>query len=204
MPQRTSDITLIGTAGLVIALLCVVFFTGCGGRDDKPDPDAAAKAEAEAKKLTERVKGLMDGGEFSAAGEAIESFFKQYPDAPVSSRLWALKIVCHRKSGDLTKALLTVASMAEKFEGRGLDLCEAGDVLVARECLQDAAKAFELAAVDESVQDRGCYHAAMCNYRLGRFGVAMKYIDLASALRPDDPKITAAVKQIEDARFVTD
>jgi tetratricopeptide (TPR) repeat protein len=201
MLKQTSNIIRIGSAELVIALLCVGFFTGCG-QGDKPDPDAAAKAEA--KKLTVQVKGMMGSGEFDQAAETIESFLKQYPDAPDAPRFWALKIVCHRNADDLTGVLLTVAAMSENFQGRGLELCNAGDVLVEHECLQDAAKAFELAATDESVQDRACYHAASCNYRLGRFAKAMEYIDLAAALRPNDPKITTAVKRIEDARFAVD
>ena len=32
----------------------------------------------------------------------------------------------------------------------------------------------------------------------------MKYIDVVAALKPNDPKVIAAVKRIEDARFSAD
>ena len=209
MPTETSNIptgvrkwAIIGGGAvlLVIAVVCVVVFHR--GAGDQPDPGAATRLAAE--QVIEQVKGLMTGGEFEAGAGAIESFLKQHPDPPDSPRLWALKIVCHRKGGDLTKALLTVAGMAEVFQGRGRDLCDAGDLLVRSGCYQDAAKAFELAAGDVSVRERACYQAAMCNYRLGHFAKAMEYIDVVSALRPNDPSVAAAVKRIEDARFVAD
>ena len=189
-----------GAAMLVGAVVVGVLLRGVG-----KDPGEAARLAAE--QLTGKVEGLMTGGEFDAAAGAIESFFERHPGGRDLPRLWAMKIVCHRKGDDSTKALLAVAGMAEEFQGRGRELCDAGDILVGHECHQDAAKAFELAelaADDASVRQRACYEAAMCNYRLGRFAMAMKYIDVASALSPDDPKIAAAVKRIEDARFVAD
>ncbi|MDP6544474.1 MAG: tetratricopeptide repeat protein [Phycisphaerae bacterium] len=206
MPQQTSNIpqgvrkwTIIcgGVALLVIAVVVGILLRGGGA-------DPGEKTRLAAEQLNARVKGLMDSGEFDAAAGAIGSFLKDHPDPPDPGRLWALKTVFHRKGGDSTEALLSLAAMAEKLQGRGGDLCDAGDVLVAHECYQDAAKAFELASGDASVRGRACYQAAMCNYRLGRFAMAMKYIDAASALSPNDPKITAAVKRIEDARFVPD
>ena len=206
MPQQTNNIpspvrkwTILcgGVALLMGAVVVGVLYRG--GRTDPRDATRLA-----AKQLTDKVKGMMARGEFDAAGGAIGTFFRLYPDAPDPGPLWALKIVCHRKGGDLSSALLAVAGMAENLQGRGRDLCDAGDLLVGYECYQDAAKAFELATGDASVRQRACYQAAMCNYRLGRFARAMQYIDAAAALRPNDPKITAAVKRIEDARFVAD
>ena len=207
MPQQTNNtpastrkwtILCGGAVMVVIAVLVVGMFL----LSRRPDPREAARLAAE--QLTRQVKGLVDGGEFDAAASAIESFLDQHPDAPDLPRLWALKIVSHRKGGDLTKALLAVAGMAEKFQGRGGDLCDVGSFLVGYECYQDAAKAFELATEDASVRQRACYQAAMCNYRLGRFAMAMKYIDVASVLEPNDPEIAAALKRIEDVRFVAD
>ena len=182
-----------------IALLAGAAVVGAIYRGWGEDPNRAAE------QLIARVESLMTASEYEAAAGAIENFFIQHPDGPDLPRLWALKIVCHRKAGDSTRALLSVAGMAEKFQGRDRELCDAGDILAEHECYQDAAKAFELAAGGESSQRvRACYHAAACNYRLGRFAMAMKYIDAASALDPDDAKIAAALKRIEDARFVAD
>ncbi|MBL7221673.1 MAG: hypothetical protein ISS69_16305 [Phycisphaerae bacterium] len=206
MPQQTNNISANVRKWAIfcggVALLVGAVVVGVLYRGGRPDPREATRLAA--KQLTEEVKGLMARGEFDAAGGAIESFLSKHPDAPDQGVLWALKIVSHRKCDDLTKALLAVAGMAENLQGRGGGLCDAGALLVEHECYQDAAKAFELAAEDASVRERACYEAAMCNYRLGRFAMAMKYIDAASALRPTDPKITAAVKRIEDARFVGD
>jgi len=184
------------------ALLVGAVVVGVLYRGGRTDPREATRIAT--KQLTDKVKGLMARGEFDAVGEAVGSFLSKHPDAEDPGVLWALKIVSHRKCSDLTKALLAVAAMAEHLQGRGEDLCAAGDLLVDHECYQDAAKAFELAAGDASVCRRACYQAAMCNYRLGRFAMAMKYIDEAAALSPNDPKITTAVKRIEDARFVAD
>ncbi len=206
MPQQTNNISrgvrkwAILCGGVTLLVIAVV--VGILLRGGRPDPDQATRLASE--QLIARVKGMIDGGEFDAAAGAIGSFLKDQPDAPDPEVLWALKIVSHRKGGDLTRALLAVEDMDENLKGRGRELCDAGDLLVGYECYRDAAKAFDLASRDASVRDRACYQAAMCNYRLGRFATAMKYIDAAAALNPNDPKITAAVKRIEDARFVTD
>jgi tetratricopeptide (TPR) repeat protein len=189
---------------LVIAMLCAGVFIGCGGQEETPDDGAAAKAAVE--QLAAKVKGLMDSGGFKQAASTIGEFFEQYPDVPGSAKFWGLKIVCHRKTNDLTSSLLTAAKMDEKLIGphRGRGLCEAGDVLVWHECFADAASAFELASAELSVHERACYQAAICNYRLGRFAKAMMYIDVVATIRPHDPKVIDAVKRIEDARFVMD
>ena len=206
MPQQTNNISPGVRKWIIIfsgvALLAGAVVVGVIYRGGRTDPREATRLAA--KQLIVHAGGLVAAGKFDAAGGAIESFFRLYPDAPDPGPLWALKIVCHRKGGDLSSALLAVAGMAENLQGRGRDLCDAGDLLVRYECYQDAAKAFELATGDASVRGRACYQAAMCNYRLGRFARAMQYIDAAAALRPNDPKITAAVKRIEDARFVAD
>ena len=208
MPQQTNNISSPVRKWAIIcgggALLVGAVVVGILYRGGRPDPREATRLAAE--QLTVHARGLVAAGKFDAAAGAIESFFKQHPDAPDLPELWALRIVSHRKAGD-SKALLSVAGMAEKFQGRGRDLCDVGVFLAGYECYQDAAHAFKLAeeyASIPSVRRRACYQAAMCNYRMGRFAMAMKYIDGASALSPDDPKITAAVKRIEDARFVAD
>ncbi len=186
----------------VIAIVCFLVFSGGSEQGDRPDPDAAVHAAT--KQLSDQIKGLMASGEFDPAAKAIGEFLEKYPSAPQAARLWALKSVCHRKDGDVGGALLSIGSLADKFQGSGDDLCKAGDVLQSHECFQDAAKAFELAADYESVRLHACFQAAICNYRLGRFAAAMKFIDVVAALKPDDPKVLAAVKRIEDARFVMD
>lgn len=186
----------------VIAVVYFLVFSGGPEQPDRPDPDAAVRAAT--KQLSGQIKEFMAGGQFVPASEAIGEFLEKYPSAPQSAELWALKSVCHRKAGDVGGALLSIGSLAEKFQGSGEDLCKAGDVLQSHECFQDAAKAFELAADYESVRFHACLQAAICNYRLGRFAAAMKFIDVVAALKPDDPKVIAAVKRIEDARFVDD
>jgi len=204
IPASGRKWALIGGAAVlvVVAVVCLMILIGGETGPDEPNPSAAMQRAY--KQLSRRVAELMTDAEFVEASGAIESFLKQYPDTPQGARLWALKIACHRKSNDLSGALLSVADLAAKYQGRGEDLCDAGDVLSGRECFQDAAKAYELASDDESVRARACYHAAICNYRLGRFGAAMKYIDVVAAIKPDDPKVAAAVKRIEDARFAMD
>ena len=206
MPQQTNNISsgvrkwaIIGGG---VALLVGAVVIGILYRVGRLDPGEATRLAAE--QLTAQVKDLMDSGEFGAAAGAIESFLKDHPDGVDIPLLWALKIASHRKGGDVTKALLAVKGMDDNLQGRGRELCDAGAVLVSYECLQDAAKAYKLAMGDASVRHEACYHAAMCHYRLGRFAMAMKYIDTALVLRPNDPKTTAAVKRIEDARFVGD
>ncbi|MBT3199829.1 MAG: tetratricopeptide repeat protein [Phycisphaerales bacterium] len=192
---------------LTVAMLTVMVFagliSGCRGEQDE---EAAARAEVKkaTEKLTARAKVLISEKKYASAASEIESFLKKYPDAPGSASLWASKIVCHRKDGDMTGALLTSADMTEKFANKGRALCDAGEVLMANGCLPDAASMFELASGDPAVRERACYGVAMSNYRLGRFAKAMQYIDIAAALSPDDPKVMAAVKKIEDARFVNE
>ncbi|MDP6637248.1 MAG: tetratricopeptide repeat protein [Phycisphaerae bacterium] len=210
MPEQTNNtsvenrkwIVFVGGFALLVIAVAVGLLLRGGGKTDPADPQAEARLVA--RRTSVRVKQLMDAGKFPAAAESIEKFLRKHPDAPGLSRLWAMKVVCHRKAGDLTNALLGLAEIAEKYHGNPRDLCEAGDVLAEYECFSDAVKAFELASEDETLRARACYQAAMCNYRLGRFGAAMKYIDVVAALKPDDPKIIAAVKRIEDARFVLD
>ena len=187
-------LTILVFAGLI---------AGCRSeQDDEATARAAVKAATE--KLTARAKVLIAEKKYASAASEIESFLKQYPDAPGAASLWANKIVCHRKDGDLTGALITSADMTEKFANKGRALCDAGAVLMANGCLPDAASMFELASGDPAVREIACYGAAMSNYRLGRFAKAMQYIDIVSALAPDDPKVISAVKQIEDARFVNE
>ena len=192
---------LAGGAGLIVlAVACGLYLRG--GGDPRPDPKAQARQAS--KKLTEQVRAMMADGKFDAAAGAIGGFLDKYPDTEGLSRFWAFKIVCHRKTGDLTGALMTLAGLAEKFNGRGAELFDAGVILLRGECYPDAAKLFELASSDASLRDRACYQAAICNYRIGRFAKAMKFIDIVAAIRPNDPKVRAAAKQIEDARFVDD
>jgi len=188
---------------LVIAVVVGILFRGAG------EPDAPNVAMLLAKKqLTEQVEGLMGAGEFDAAAGKIGKFLDKYPDASGLPRLWTLKIVCHRKAGDVGSALMAVDELDDACQGRGRELCDAGVILVRKECYSDAAKVFDLAfkraSGDTSIYEQGCYPAAICNYRIGRFARAMQYIDAAAALNPNDPKITAAMKRIEDARFVAD
>lgn len=206
MPQETNKIPsgtrqwifLGGGAVLVVFIL----LGGILFRGGRPDPNQATRLDAE--RLTGRVEKLLSGGKFDAAAKAIESFLNKHPDAPDLPLLWALRIVSHRKSGDVTQTLKAMEAIDKRFQGRGGDLCDVGDILVRYECYRDAAMAFKLAALDASVGERAYYQAATCNYRLGRFAMAMEQIDAAAALAPNDPKITAAVKKIEDARFVAD
>jgi tetratricopeptide (TPR) repeat protein len=185
---------------IAIPVLLWVFLRPAG---ERPDPDAAARQAAA--RASAQVRELMKGGKFVESAAAIESFFKQYPDVSGMAELRALRIVSYRKSGNLTRRLLSMADVAGKFKNCRKELCDIGVLLVQYECHQDAANVFKLAENLNAVPSvRQCYYAALCNYRLGRFAQAMKHIDDAAALRPDDPKIMAAVKLIEDARFVTD
>jgi tetratricopeptide (TPR) repeat protein len=203
-PPGGGKMAIIGGAATlaVIAIVCFLVFSGGSGQGDRPDPNAEVRAAT--KQLSGQIKDLMASGQFDPAAKAIGEFLKKYPSAPQAAQLLALKSVCHRKDDNISGALLSIGSLAEKFQGSGEDLCKAGDVLQAHECFQDAAKAFELAADYESVRFHACLQAAICNYRLGRFAAAMKFIDVVAALKPDDPKVLAAVKRIEDARFVMD
>ncbi|MCP4376126.1 MAG: tetratricopeptide repeat protein [bacterium] len=185
---------------VAIPVLLWVFLRDSG---ERPDPNAAARRAAV--QASAQVRELMKDGKFVESAAAIERFLKKYPDVSGMAELWALRIISYRKSNNLTRRLLSMAGVADKFKGCREELCDIAVLLVQHECYQDAANVFKLAERVDSVPSvNECYYAAMCNYRLGRFAQAMKYIDDAAALRPDDPKIRAAVKMIEDARFVTD
>ncbi|MDP6045188.1 MAG: hypothetical protein QGG25_06250, partial [Phycisphaerae bacterium] len=97
-------------AGVAVTVVCILMFTG-GGAAPKPDPSIAMNAARA--ELVDQVKKLMADSEFDAAARAIDAFLQQYPNAPQAARLLASKIVCHRKGGDLTGALLTVATLSE-------------------------------------------------------------------------------------------
>jgi len=193
---------LAGAAGL--AAVAVAYFVFFPSHKPEPEPDLDAERIAAAKLLVEKVGQMMTAGEFKAAAADVDGFLKQHPGTSGLSRLWALRIVCLRKSNESIEALLTVAAMADSLQELGADLCLVGEILVKYECYADAAKAFELAARDNSVRRKACWGAAICNYRLGQYAKAMEYIDVVAAMNPNDPNVLAVQKRIEDARFVMD
>jgi len=165
------------------------------------NPDAAKARSALAEAYCGQAESAVGGPDAARARELLALAEKHDANLPL---LLAMRIIIHRKTGDSTAALLGVEEVSQKFAGRGAELQLIGTVLERHECYRDAAKVFVLAADSAEVRATACFHAAVCYHRVGRFALAMKYIDLAAALTPDDPKVAETVKLIEDARFVPD
>ena len=75
-----------------------------------------------------------------------------------------------------------------------------GDVLVLQKRRAEAAEEYARAAEHPAVEGLASYKAAQCCYFLGKYALAMKYIDRAAELA-QAPDVTRWQRKIEDARF---
>ena len=96
---------------------------------------------------------------------------------------------------------LNRAMKLDKGRRRGGLLMLLGKVRVQQGRQIKAARAFEAATKYRLLRGEAAFRAARCYYFAGRHALAMKYIDLAAAVRPGDDLVLKWVKKVEDARF---
>jgi tetratricopeptide (TPR) repeat protein len=81
-------------------------------------------------------------------------------------------------------------------------LMSLGQLRLAAKRDTEAAEVFAVAANDYTpMRGEAAFEAAKCYHRLGRFAVAMRFIDIAAKLLPADDSVKQWVRTIEDSRF---
>lgn len=149
--------------------------------------------------LTLRGMGeiALQAGRFEDAEKFLAEAVGHNPRDP---NLWAELAEAQKNVGKMDAAADSVA--------KGLALRETGalhklhaEVLLLSKSLPAAADAYAKAA-DFPAQAFECsLRAASTYYRLGKYALAMKFVDRAAEITPDHPEVVALLRKIEDARF---
>jgi len=114
--------------------------------------------------------------------------------------LWAELAEAQKNVGKMDAAAASVAKGLALRETGALQKLRA-EVLLLRKSLPEAAEAYAKAA-DFPAQAFECsLRAASAYYRLGKYALAMKYVDRAAEIMPDHPEVAPLLRKIEDARF---
>lgn len=133
-------------------------------------------------------------------------------DPRAGTRLWAMLGGVQRDMGKLDNAAASVQQAitlvpkggvgAISDEGQQADLYMLlGQIRMQQQRQGDAAEAFVAAQQFAPLQFDASLQAAKAYYLAGRFGQAMKNIDIAFKISPGDREVTEWKKRIEDARF---
>ena len=136
-------------------------------------------------------------GRFEEAAKLLADAVEHNAD---DADLWAELAEAQKNIGKMDAAAASVA--------KGLALAKTGalhklhaEVLLLRTSLPEAAEAYAKAA-DFPAQAFECsLRAASTYYRLGKYALAMKYIDRAAEIKPKHPEVVTLLRKIEDARF---
>lgn len=122
-----------------------------------------------------------------------------------NAELWRLLALCYEQSGRADAAADTLREATQtvkRWTDKASLWAALGQVLEVQGRDADAAESFAAASDGTPNLPARALGAARCYFRIGRYALAMKYIDRAAALDPDDRDIRDWLKKIEEARFV--
>ena len=122
-----------------------------------------------------------------------------------NAELWRLLALCYEQAGRADAAADTLREATQtvkRWTDKASLWAALGQVLEVQGRDADAAESFAAASDGTPNLPARALGAARCYFRIGRYALAMKYIDRAAALDPDDLDIRDWLKKIEDARFV--
>lgn len=124
---------------------------------------------------------------------------------PTQSAPWRLLAAAQRQMGQADQAAKTLQDALGATRDRAAIYYQLGTLRQSQSQPAEAADAFAAAAdpeiLDKASRVQAATNAAVEYFQLGRFALAMKYIDLALALDPQNAQARQWVTRIEDARF---
>ena len=115
-------------------------------------------------------------------------------------RLWVMLAEAQKESGRQEQAADSIRR-ALGIRRSHETLMLKGQIDQLRRRYAQAAEAFAEAAADSRLRAQASFQAARCYYHLEKHALAMKYVDIAAELAPDDPNVVAMRTKIENARF---
>lgn len=139
----------------------------------------------------------LKAGRFDEADRLLTEAVGHRRHAP---DLWAALAAAQKNAGKIDEALRTVQE-AIRIRRSGPLYMLRGEICMLRKDCKAAAEAYATAAEFPDVRADATFRAAKCYYLLDRYGLAMKYIDLAAEIRGGNADVLAWRKKIEDARF---
>ncbi len=158
------------------------------------------------------TKALTDGvrdartlgglGELAVAEKQFEVGEKYLSEALTDTRtdprLWVMLAKAQMNLGK-TAAAAKTAEEALNIRRNGPLLVVLGEVRMLQKRREEAADAYAQAAGYDDVAAVAAYRAATCYYLLEKYDRATKYAQLATRLRPDDPRVKKLIAKIEKA-----
>jgi tetratricopeptide (TPR) repeat protein len=175
------------------------------------DQNQAAKAEPYLRRAVEA--GTNDGRVWAGLGKiafdrndsagAEKLLWKSVELSPRFVQAWMTLAEIQRNQGKADEAIRSLEKAMKAASGpeRGVILALLGEAYIGRREWLRAAEWFAKATDYSAVKGPASFKAARCYYFVGRYGAAMKYIDLAHDLAPSDPKVAKWKQKIENARF---
>jgi len=143
---------------------------------------------------------LLASDDVEAAGKHLRSAHDAgLRDAPLLAGLG--EVAMREKRYDSAEGFLAEAASGSEGEERTKVLMRLGALHEIRAKWMDAARVFAEAARSPALEASASLSAARCYYQAGRYAAAMKYVDIASSLRPSDGAVLEWRRKIEDARF---
>ena len=139
----------------------------------------------------------LEAGRFDEAEKLLAEALEHRRSAP---DLWAMLAEAQKNTGKLAQADRTVQE-AIRIRRSGPLYMLRGEICMLRRQRKEAAEAYATATEFARVRGEAALRAAKCYYLLERYGLAMKYIDLAAVLGGGDAEVLAWRTKIEDARF---
>jgi len=115
-------------------------------------------------------------------------------------RLWVMLAEAQKESGRQEQAAESIRRALAIHRSKEALMLK-GQIDQLRRRYGEAAEAFAEAAADPRLRAQAAFQAARCYYHLEKHALAMKYVDIAAELLPEEPKTLELQRKIERARF---
>jgi len=151
--------------------------------------------------LTLRALGgvLLRQKKYSQAAEFLSKAVKKYNKEP---RVWAMLAEAQKNEGKFSQAESTLERALELKRDAFL-LYMLGDVKLLLGNTQEAAALYAEVTDDPQYRAFASFKAARCNYLLGKYELANRYIDISSELQPGNKDVATWKRKIASALVQT-